>query len=208
MTCSFDLDHYRELLAAARAGGELLVRAPLAPVLVRVRPVDVRPRRLHHVQEPLDRLPHVLGIRVVPGQHRVEALVAVDVRPDRVEAHSMAQPAQPLDRRRARRRIEVVELAPRHQEVRRDRARLRLQLGRRQGGVERQVDVVAEQHRPRLGRPVEEGEPVAARPRRFEQLAVVPEVEAAAHSVSTYSFSAADSASSSAWTLVSPVAIT
>ena len=68
---------------------------------------------------------------------------------------------------------------------------------------------MSEQHRSRLGRPVEEREPVAARLRRVEQLAVVHEVEPTGHySVSTYSFSAADSASSSACTLVSPVAIT
>ena len=59
------------------------------------------------------------------GSKRV---VEVDVRPDGVQADAVPELAQPLDRRRARRRVEVVEHAPGHQEVGRRRACLRLEL--------------------------------------------------------------------------------
>jgi hypothetical protein len=86
--------------------------------------------------------------------------------------------------------------------------RVGFQLGHAEGRVEREVDVVAEQHRPLLRRVLEQGEPVAARLGRREQLPVVVEVERAAHSTSTRSSRAAASARCSASTDVSAVAIT
>ena len=84
-----------------------------------------------------------------------------------------------------------------------------LELGHPHGGIEREVDIVAQDHRPFCGSAVEVGEPIAARQRRLDDLPVVLEVEGAAHdSTSTFSSRAAASARSSAATLVSAVAIT
>jgi len=120
----------------------------------------------------------------------------------------VAQFAQPCQRVLALVRVEVVEDGAGHEEIGRLRSGSRLDLGHPERGVEREIDVVAEEHGAGLGRPLEEREPVAARLRRLEQLAVVLEVEGAAHSTSTASSRAAASARCSASTDVSAVAIT
>src|SRR5262249_10740737 len=56
-----------------------------------------------------------------------------------------------------------------------------LQLCHRERGLEREVDVVAEQQIPGPGRRVEGCEAIAARPRAFEQVPVVRKIEGAAH---------------------------
>ena len=127
------------------------MRAPGAPVLVRVGAVGggIEPRILHHVDPPVgERRPHVLGIRVVPGDDGIEALVAWRVRVDGVLGDAMPELAQPLDRSDALARVEVVEHRLRHQEVRRRCAGVALELGHPHGGVEREVDVVAQDHGP------------------------------------------------------------
>ena len=86
---------------------------------------------------------------------------------------------------------------------------LGLDLRELHSSLERQIHVVSQQHvaRPRIA--VEEREPVAARPRRLDELAVVVEVERAGHaSTSTSTSRAAASARSSASRFVSPSAIT
>ena len=82
--------------------------------------------RLHHVHRAGDRRRHVLGIGVVPGDDRVEALVELGVRIDGVQPDRVAELAQPRRSRRAPRRGEVVEDGLGHQEVRRARAALGL----------------------------------------------------------------------------------
>jgi hypothetical protein len=115
----------------------------------------------------------------VPGDHGVEPAVQVYVRPDGVVTDSVAELAQPGKGTLPFARREVVEDAAGHQEVRRGGARLRLELRELDRGLEREVDVVAQEQlaRPRLL--LEEGEPVAARPSCLEQIAVVVEVEGA-----------------------------
>ena len=205
-----DLRVRQELQPLERTAFELLVRAPVAPVLVRIRAVVLRveERRLHHVDRAGDRGLHVLRVRVVPGDDRIEAVVEIDVGPDRVVRDPVAELAQPRDRALAVRRIEVVEDRPRHQEPRRPCALLGLHLCDRERAVERQVDVVAQDQVARLGRAVEARIPVAAALRRAQQLAVVREGERAAHSTSTSRRVAAASARSSASRFVSAVAIT
>ncbi len=88
---------------------------------------------------------------------------------------------------------------------------LRLELRHAQGGVEREVDVVAEVDLPALGTAAERREAVAAGLPGLEDLGVVLEVERAAHaatSTSTTSFVAAFSARRSASSGVSAIAIT
>jgi hypothetical protein len=123
----------------------------------------------------------------VPGEDRVEPRVAVDVRPDRVQTDAVAERAEALDRGLARGRVEVVELAARHQEVARDRVALRLQLCHLHRRLQREVDVVTQQQLSRFRWMVEVRKPVPAGVRRLEQLAVVGEIERAGggHSVST-----------------------
>ena len=154
---------------------ELLVRAAVAPALIRVRAVVLRveERRLHHVDRALDRRLHVLRVGVVPRDDAVEAVVEVDVRIDRVVRDAVAELAQARDRALALARAEVVEDRARHQEPRRPRALLRLDLGHRQRAVEREVDVVAQDQVARLRRAVEARPAVAAGLRRLQQLAVV-----------------------------------
>jgi hypothetical protein len=157
------------------AGGELVVRAALAPVRVRVGAVAPlrEPRRLHDVHGSVDRLRHVLGIGVVPGDDGIEAVVERGGRIDGVEPDGVAELAQLADRVAPRVRAEVVEAALRHEEVRRARAELVLDARDRESRVEREVDVVAQEDvaGPRLA--VERRPPVAARLRRLEQLPVV-----------------------------------
>ena len=179
-------------------------------MLVRVGAVrlGIEPGRLHHVDRALDRGAHVLRVGVVPGEDGVEALVEVDARVDGVQADAVAELAQPRERPLALVRAEVVEDRARHQEIGRLRAGVGLDLGQPQRGVEREIDVVAEDQVALARRALEEREPVAARLRRLEQLAVVVEVEGAAHSTSTSRSRAAASARCSASTEVSAVAIT
>ena len=61
-------------------------------------------------------------------------------------------------------RVEVVEDRPRHQEPRRPRAGVRLDLGERDRRVEGEVDVVAQDEVARPGSRSKPGEPVPARP--------------------------------------------
>ena len=75
-------------------------------------------------------------------------------------------------------------------------------------GLEREVDVVAQEDVARLRLGLEGREAVAAGARSIEQLAVVREIERAAHSTTTSSRRAATSARSSASTFVSAIAIT
>ncbi len=172
--------------------------------------VGVEVGLLHDVHHAVDRIGHVIRVGVVPGDHRVEAVVELDARPDGVEADAVVELAQPVQRAASLRGSEVVEDRLRHQEVGGARADLGLELRHAEGGVEREVDVVAKQQVAGLGllgvgRPV-----VAAVSRRLEQDAVVVERELAAHSAptSTSSRRAADSARSTASRLVSPRAIT
>ena len=89
-----------ELEPLELAARELVVRAAVPPVLVRVRAVVVRiePRRGHHVHGALDRRCHVLRVGVVPGDDRLEALVEVDLGPDGVMGDVAAELAQARDR--------------------------------------------------------------------------------------------------------------
>ena len=131
------------------------------------------------------------------------------VRVHGVLGDAMPELAQALDRGDSLARVEVVEHRLRHQEVGRRRAGVVLELGHPHGGIEREIDVVAQDHRALRRSAVEVREPVAARLRRLDDLPVVREVERAAHdSTSTVSSRAAASARSSAATLVSAVAIT
>ncbi len=84
-------------------------------------------------------------LRVVPGEDGVEAVVLLGARPDGMQAHSVSQLAEPVDRPHPFRRREVVEDALRHQEVGRRSLDGGLQLGETQRGVECEVDVVAEE---------------------------------------------------------------
>ena len=182
-------------------------------MLVRVGAVrrGIEPRLLHHVDPAVrERRAHVLGVRVVPGDDRVEALVARRVRIDGVQRHAVPERAQPVDRRDALGRVEVVEHRLGHQEVRRARPGVVLDLrhphsaasSERSTSWRRITD-------PGGGRPVEEREPVAAGLRRGDDLAVVRKVERAAHgATSTVRSRAAASARSSAATFVSATAIT
>ena len=117
----------------------------------------------------------------MPGEHGVEAVVEVEARIDGVQPDAMAELAQPPERALALVRGEVVEDRAGHQEVGRRRAGVRLELGHPQRGVEREVDVVPEDHVALARLALEEREPVAAGLRRVEQLAVVVEIEGAAH---------------------------
>jgi hypothetical protein len=144
----------------------------------------------------------------VPGDDRVEAVVEVEPRIDGMEPDAVAELAQPLERSLALVRGEVVEDRAGHQEVRRPRARLGLELAHAQCSVEREVDVVAEDQVAVLPRALEEGEPVPTFFRGLEQLGVVREIEGATHSTTTSSSRAASSARCSASTDVSAVAIT
>jgi hypothetical protein len=148
----------------------------------------------------------------VPRDDRLEALVEVDVGPDRVVRDPAAERAEPLDRPVAFPRREVVEDRPRHQAPRRPHARLRLDLGDANGRDEGEVDVVADDQVAWLRRPVEPHDPVAARLRGLEQLAVVREREPARrrHAGSTSISASSDAASARAIASlrVSPVVIT
>src|SRR5207248_8048266 len=125
------------------------------------------------------------------------------------QADAVPELPQPLERLLADRRREVVEDALGHQEIGRRRSQLRLELRELHGRLERQVDVVAEQQVARLRIAVEEGEPVAAGARCRQKLAVVLQLEGAAHaSTSTSTSAAAACARSSASRFVSPSAIT
>ena len=59
----------------------------------------IEPRLLHHVDRAVDRRAHVLGVRVVPGDDGLEALVEVGARIDGVQADAVAELAQPRERR-------------------------------------------------------------------------------------------------------------
>ena len=145
----------------------------------------------------------------MPGDHGIEPLVRGRVRVDGVLGDAMPELAQAVDRGDPLARVEVVEHRLRHQEVRRRGTGVTLELGHPHGGVEREVDVVAQDHRPFRGSAFEVREPVAARLCRLDDLPVVREVERTAHdSTSTVSSFAAASARSSAATFVSAVAIT
>ena len=79
----------------------------------------------------------------------------------------------------------------------------------RERGVERKIDVVAQEEVAARGRLAEGREAVAAGPRRLENLRVVAQVERAAHvATSTSSRVAATSARPSASSGVSAVAMT
>jgi hypothetical protein len=144
----------------------------------------------------------------VPRDDGIEALVERRVGIHAVQADAVAELAQRRDRALALARVEVVEVAVRHQEVRGGDAALLLAHRHGQSCVERHIDVVAEKDvaGPRLV--VEKGPAVAAVACRVEQLDVVVEVELTGHSTSTSTSAAAASARASASGPVSPVAIT
>jgi hypothetical protein len=144
----------------------------------------------------------------VPGEHRVEAIVERRVRVDAVKADAVPELAQPRERAFAGARGEVVEVAPRHQEVRGRGAALGLELREGERRIQRHVDVVAEEEVTGARLVVEEGPAVAAGLGGVEQLAVVREIEGAGHSTSTLTSAAARSERSSASGPVSPTAIT
>ena len=80
--------------------GELFVGAAAPPVLVGVGAVvvGVEVGSLHRVDRAFERLTHELGIRVVPGNDGVEALVEVELRVDGVEPDTVAELAQADER--------------------------------------------------------------------------------------------------------------
>ena len=88
-----DLGMHEQLQPLEGSGAQLVVRAALAPVLVRVGAVLAlrEPRRLHDVDEAAHRLVHVLGIGVVPGDDRVEPVVARRARIHRVQADGVTE---------------------------------------------------------------------------------------------------------------------
>ncbi len=141
-----DLGVRQELEPREGAGAELLVRTAEAPALVRVRAVRrrVEPAFLHDVGGALDRRGHVLrsGLcHATTGSNRSSSRVRIHgVQPD-----AMSQLAKPLESGDALRRGEVVEDRLGHEEVRRRAPVVRLELGHPERGVERQVDVVAEE---------------------------------------------------------------
>jgi hypothetical protein len=74
-------------------GGEIFMRATASPVLVGVRAVvvGVEVRRLHHIDRAVDRLAHEVGVRVVPGDDRVEAVVEVEPRVHGMQPDAVAK---------------------------------------------------------------------------------------------------------------------
>ena len=126
-----------------------------------------------------------------------------------MEADRVPELAQPRDRGDTFARGEVVEDGLGHQEVGRRDAVLGFELGHRERGVEREVDVVPEVDLAALGAVAEEREAVAAGLTRLEDLAVVVELEVAAHAAtSTSSRVAASSARARASADVSATAMT
>jgi hypothetical protein len=117
----------------------------------------------------------------VPREDGVEALVVHGPRVDRMQPDGVAEVAQLVERRGAEGRLEVVEDALRHQEVRRLCTALVLELRELEGGLEREVDVVAEKEVAATWLAVEARKAVAAGDCCVEQLAIVVEVEGAAH---------------------------
>ena len=81
----------------------------------------------------------------MPGDDGVEAVVERRVGIDTVQADAMAELAYPGKCGDAAARVEVVKVAPRHQEVRRADVAFGLELRHGDGGGERHVDVVTQQ---------------------------------------------------------------
>ena len=117
----------------------------------------------------------------MPRDEGIEAIVELESRVDGVEADAVPELAQAPEGMLALGRGEVVEDALRHHEVGRLRAGFGLEPGQRERRVEREVDVVPQQQITGRRLVVEKREPVAARLGRCEQLAVMREVERAAH---------------------------
>src|SRR5258705_5797938 len=178
-----DLRVGQELQPLELGARELFVRAALAPVLVRIRAVApwVEERLVHHVDRAWDLGLHELRIRVVPRDDRIEPLVEVDVWIHGVKSDTMAQLAQTLDRPLAVCRREVVENRACHQKPGRPRLLVRLHLRNGERRVERQVDVVPQDHVTGLRGTVKPCELVAAEICRAHELAVVGEIERAIH---------------------------
>ena len=146
----------------------------------------------------------------MPRDDRIEALVQLDVGMHRVQADRVAELPEPRDRGDTFARGQVVEDRLGHEQVRRRDVVLSLELGHPERGVEREVDVVAEEQVSRLGALVEGREAVSALLRRLEDLGIVRQVEGAAQlaTTSTWSRLAAVSARRSASSDVSAIAIT
>ena len=125
---------------------------------------------------------------------------------NRVQPDAMPEPAKAFERRFALARVEVVEDAARHQEVRRRDVALGLELGHAHGGVEEEVDVVPQEDVAGLRLVVEVDEAVAAA-RGASSIAPYAS-KIPAHSTITSTSLAAASARSSASTFVSATAIT
>ena len=117
----------------------------------------------------------------MPRDHGIEPPVERGLRIHGVQPDPMPQLAKPRESGDAFRRGEVVEDRLRHEEVRRRRARVRLELGHPKRGVQRQVDVVAEEQVAGLRWRVEGREAVSAGAGGGEELAVVVEREGAGH---------------------------
>ena len=109
----------------------------------------------------------------MPRDDRIEALVELDVGIDGMQADGVAELAEPRDRGDTFARGEVVEDRLGHEEIGRRDAVLGLELGHPERGVEREVDVVAEEDLPRSGPLAEGREAVPAGLRRLEDLGVV-----------------------------------
>ena len=147
----------------------------------------------------------------MPCENRVEPVVERRVRVDGVEPDAVPQCAQAGQGGVAFGGGEVVEDRLGHQEVGRPCVELGLERREAESRVEREVDVVAQEHGAGRRLFVERGEAIPTFPGGSQQLAIVLQVEAAgghAASTSTWSRRAAASARASASIEVSAVAIT
>ncbi len=115
----------------------------------------------------------------MPGDDFVEAAVELGAGIHGVQADGVAPVAELPLCVVAEMRVEVVEAALRHEEVRRAHAELVLDARHLERGLERQVDVVPEIEVARARMPVEARPLVAAGAGGVEQLAVVRQIERA-----------------------------
>ena len=174
-----DLGVGQQLEPGERTGVQLVVRAPVAPVLVRVRAIGPGAK----YGGAITLTAPSTGAVMYSGSGLCHANTASNRSSSAAWVDRM-EPDAVRSRRRgagAFGRGKVVEDGLGHQEVRRPHARLGLELAELQGCVEREIDVVAE------GRPrgsSSKNEVVAAGSGSREQLAVVRQVERARHAAS------------------------
>ena len=166
------------------ATAQLLVRAAGAPVLVRVGAIGrwVEERLGVDVDRSLDRPGHVLGIRVVPRDDGIEAVVELDVRDGRHAGRpcgrvraGVRSPRRPRWTRGCRRRTRSSAGTSSRRRARpRSSAMVTAASSERSMSCRRKMS-------PRSGRSPKRREPVAAGLGRLEDLRVVRQVERAAH---------------------------